>query len=328
MRFLLCWLVIGVFNGSVGAEVLPQLFYSSFPEVKSLAQAEGKSILLFFTSSDHSGLGMKMSKEVLSDPLFIQRVQSQLLAYEVDFPIHHDVSQEQQELHASLRAQYHVEALPCLMLLNAHGEEIVRMGYVPMESQALANDLLYLLSLEGEVHMRLAHLGSMGAGLLRDTYEKALRLSHSDWIEQILEKGGQSESPAFFLVEQYRRELFHGAMDRATQIRSTLFELDPNNRLGCHYDLAMIDFQFSSQYRQGEEVIDPLLDYIAQFGRDDPEHVWKIEMMIAQYFLDQDRLNPAWEHAQLAWSSAPQDRRQEISSLLDYIHDHSHTACH
>lgn len=326
MRFLLA-VSAAVLTAMLWADPVPGFFQSSFPDVLAIAQKEEKSILLFFNSSDHSGLGMKMKKEALLDRSFLTQVEGQLLAYEVDFPLHHDLPKEQAELHRSLRNQYHVDILPCLMLLNSQGEEIVRMGYLPLDGGALASDLMYLLSLEGEVHARLAQLPHMSPPLLRDTYEKALRLAHHNWMVQILEQGAHSEEPVFFLVELYRHELFYGNPSQADAIRKVLFELDPNNVLGCHYDLAMIDFQFASQHDQGEEMIRPLIDYLTLFGRNDREHSWKIDMMIAQYFLNEDCLSNAWDYAQQAWATAPEDKKQEIAHLLDYIHDHSRTAC-
>ena len=67
------------------------------------------------------------------------------------------------------------------------------------------------------------------------------------------------------------------------------------------------------------QVIEPLQNYLSSFGEQDPENVWRVEMMIAQFYLDQDEWRSALQHAQVAYESAPTTKQAELEYSLNYI---------
>ncbi len=54
---------------------------------------------------------------------------------------------------------------------------------------------------------------------------------------------------------------------------------------------------------------------------------WRVEMMIAQFYLDSDESNTALRHAERALTLAPEERREEIERSVDYIRNQANFSC-
>ena len=63
----------------------------------------------------------------------------------------------------------------------------------------------------------------------------------------------------------------------------------------------------------------PLIEYLAHFGETDQKNIWRIEMMIAEMYLDADKWDEALEHAEKAYQAAPEAMHKEIAHSLNYI---------
>jgi thioredoxin-related protein len=94
------------------------------------AKAENKLVLLDFTGSDWCGWCMKLKREVFDQPEFAQYAQSKLVMVVVDFPKTQTLPQHQQRANLALSHTHHVNSYPTLVLLNADGKQVGRMGYV------------------------------------------------------------------------------------------------------------------------------------------------------------------------------------------------------
>jgi len=99
---------------------------------KGLAQAktEKKLALADFTGSDWCGWCIKLDKEVFSKKEFKDYAKEKLILIEVDFPQATPLSKKKQEKHDALAKTHKVEGFPTVLVFNAEGKEVGRLGYV------------------------------------------------------------------------------------------------------------------------------------------------------------------------------------------------------
>ncbi|MCH9627456.1 MAG: hypothetical protein S4CHLAM2_10960 [Chlamydiales bacterium] len=276
---------------------------------------DGKPLLLFFTGSDWSGLAMKMKKEVLDSQAFQEKARTHFHCLQIDFPKHKALGDEQTSQNTVLKQRFGVEELPLLLVLDSKEREIMRMGYFPETGEQLVGELLQVVHQDAQLCAGLKRLPKE-ENALQELYQLAVALSGEEAQKTLLAAGLAIEAP-FFQLEQYRL-LVEGGRD-AHKLREKLLQSQDSE---IHFAVAMIDFQQrASTLSDPLEVIKPLEAYLSRFGDQDTQNVWRIEMMIAQFYLDADEWGTALKHAQTAYESAPQTMRGEIENSLLYIRD-------
>lgn len=288
---------------------------TDYPKAVEVSVEDKKPLLLFFTGSDWSGLGMKMKKEVLDSAAFQEKIGSQFHCLEIDFPKHTSLSAEKKEQNVALKERFGVEEYPLLLLLDPREREIVRMGYLPENGEQLAAELLHVVTQDAELRRELKKLPKEEEALCR-LYQIAQVLTRLEAQEVILAAGVEIEAP-FFLLERYRLLVEEGKDAQA--LREKLLEREDYQ---VHFTVAMIDFQQrASTMEDPREVIKPLESYLERFADKDAQNVWRIEMMIAQFYLDDDEWGVALKHAETAYEAAPKTMRSDIENSLIYIRD-------
>lgn len=101
------------------------------PKAQAKAKAEKKLVMLNFTGSDWCGWCIKLSKEVFSQPAFVEYAEKNLVAVEVDFPRKKPLSAAQKQANAALEQKYNVEGYPTIIVLNSDGKQVGELGYQP-----------------------------------------------------------------------------------------------------------------------------------------------------------------------------------------------------
>lgn len=97
----------------------------------SAALAAGKLTLLDFTGSDWCGWCMKLDREVFSQPEFQQFARDNVNLTKIDFPQKIPQSAAERARNAELAKQYGVRGYPTIIVLNAQGKQVGRLGYIP-----------------------------------------------------------------------------------------------------------------------------------------------------------------------------------------------------
>lgn len=308
MRLSLLFLVLFSSLYALGWDV-------DYPSAVRQSQKDEKPILLFFTGSDWSGLAMKMKNEVLDSPVFQEKISSQFHCLEIDFPQHTKLSKILKEQNSALKERFKIEEYPLLLLLDSKEREIFRVGYLPENGEHLADELLQIVAQDTELCKGLKELPQEEKELIH-LYQIAQTLTRHEAQETILAAGVEKELP-YFLLEKYRHLIEE--RKEAAALREKLLKSEDYR---IHFTMAMIDFQERAlEFSDPQEVIKPLEAYLSRFGNADPDNVWRIEMMIAQFYLNADQWKPALEHAETAYEKAPQERRHEIENSLLYIRD-------
>lgn len=311
--FAVVFLGMGSVYGSISWE-------TSYQKALEKSQRENKPLFLFFTGSDWSGTAMKMKNEVLDSEPFQKMVGSDFICMEVDFPQHTTLSREKLEQNNFLQERFQVKEWPLILLIDGSEREIIRLGYLSENGPQLAQDLLRIITQDRSLASGLENLGDDSTEL-KKLYQIALELGRGGAMEKIIQAGSMTKD-SFFSLEKYRLLVELGKMntEEAQAIRTELLSLASSE---VHFTLALIEFQELAKLPKNsidpQKAIRPLEDYLLRFAHCDQENIWRIEMMIAQYYLDADEWITALKHAEIAYKAAPIQMRPEIEHSLEYI---------
>ncbi len=333
LRFLKCLTVLTL--GATSSHVYAQdsssvVWHENYQEALKESSEKKLPLLLFFSGSDWNGLCMKIRKEVLDSGSFAEKVKDKFVCVGVDFPKH--VTQEkcvsQQNKH--LKSQFSVRGFPCLLLLSSDEREVFRISsFGSISGSALADHLCYIVESDATLRRVFPQLASLSMEDLVTYYQLAEELSRRDFMASALEYGVKGEHP-FFLTEKFRLLVSAGKMDslECQNIKERLLQQDPDNAQ-THFTVALIEFQeLAKRAREGahqevSQVVAPLEKYLQLFGQSNQENKWRVEMMIAQFYLESDQWSNALKHAEVAFENAPTEMRAPISRSLDYIRHQS-----
>lgn len=321
VKFLLA--VLGCTAPMIGA---PLPWHDRFDEAQKLAVTEKKPLFIYFTGSDWSGWSMKMKKEILESSHLVDRLKDRFIFVELDFPKRKSLPEELVTQNEALKEKFHVHDFPRLILVEPSGKEIARFGYSDENPTRFGDDLIHVLENTEKLNSAISALDTLSSYDLEKYYKLASELQREEEALVLLERGlNQQEVSLFFEIEKYRLlvEQGKGDLEEATKLRNQLLEQDPQNTKGVHTNLALVDFQDrSSKATPGsdpKEVIAPLEGYLNRFGLEDKENNWRLEMMIAQFYLNIDQFQIALEHAERAHQFAPESAKSEIQRSLRYI---------
>lgn len=301
----------------------------------TLALQEGKSndspLLLFFTGSDWNADSMKLRKE-LSLSSQMAMLNEDFVCVELDFPKYLFQEGSLKQQNQLIRTQYAIEDLPCILLISSNEEEIYRIHGFDLDSVLRLESILsYVVTSNRQLSEMEPIIKELSVFDLERLYELAREVSNTQFMALALEQGVALDH-FFFLQEKCRMLVENGQMDSEEYryIKARLLEKDPHNIQMTHFTLALLEFQELARLskegtlQEPNKVIAPLEEYLSSsFGKEDKDNQWRIEMMIAQFYLDFDQWSYALEHAEVALETAPNEMYPDISRSLDYIRHQS-----
>lgn len=298
-----------------------------FEEVALEAKEKGKHILVYFTGSDWSGWSMKMKKEILENDAFLSKVNDDFLLVEIDFPEHKTLSAEEAQRNQLLKTKWNIHDYPRLIVLDENSKEISRFVYCEKSPEAFANDLCTLVQKERLFTQSMNQIETIKD--LSDLYKRAQELKREKDAKLIIDEGVKREE-LVFLLEKYRNmvEEGQGSNPIALDLRQKIVTLDPQNEKGMQFSLALIDFQglANQTTRIPTDVTKPLEEYLAKFGEKDVVNKWRLEMVLAQVYLNFDEWKTALKHAEVAYANAPDNMKEEVGHSLNYIRQEAQIA--
>ncbi|MBQ8498571.1 thioredoxin family protein [Chlamydia sp.] len=307
-------------------------WYVDYQEAREKSEEKELPMLLFFSGSDWNGSCMKIRDEVLSSEEFISAVAGKFICVAVDFPRHAELRDPLiNEQNEELKNKLHVNTFPSLVLLSPEEREIYKLESFGNENGSnLGESLCKVVTNDQELEQVFPLIPTLAAVELRQYYQLAEELSRKDFMTAAIEQGVLCDD-SFFLSEKFRQLVETGRMDsdECRSVKSRLLELDPENEQLTHFTVALIEFQELAKRFRGDahmnvaKVIEPLADYLTQFGEQDKENQWRLEMIISQYYLDAGLPNSALEHAEIALESAPREAQLSISRSLDHMRHQS-----
>lgn len=299
---------------------LSPIWATDFDQAFAQAQQEKKILILACLGNSWCPWAEKLKRDVLNSPLFIDKLQG-IARFAVQNLDHEDT-----EHNRRLRQMLRIDQSPTLILLDYSQEEIARIGFLPLEGEKYADQILELVRHFEEVIAFLKAPKSVASEeRIAQLYIQAKRLSSQSYREQILDIGLKREKGSFFILEKYAN-LLNKQKFKSLPVQKTRRELmqkDPENSEGTRLKMAVLEFQkFSSKVKGKKQVfraISPLVEYIEKFGKDDSDNLWKVEMMIAQFLLTQNELEMALSHAKASLDAAPEIAKNEVKDVVDYL---------
>ena len=114
---------------------LPKLSYDggwlvNFEKARALAAQENRPLLLDFTGSDWCRWCIKLDKEIFSKPAFKQYARDHLVLVKLDFPKKKTLPAEIERQNKQLAQKFGIRGFPTLIILDASGKQIGKMGYM------------------------------------------------------------------------------------------------------------------------------------------------------------------------------------------------------
>lgn len=301
-------------------------------EAVAISQDTGLPLLLIFTGSDWNAPSMKLRNELLGSPHIVEELDQNFVMIELDFPKYRAQDEKVQQQNVEVQAKYGVETFPCILLASPKEEEIYRMSGLEFESAAhIGHMLTYVMESNKTLSELIPVIDTLAMSDLEKFYKLADEVSNTKFMSVAMNQGVENDG-VFFLQEKFRTLVEEGKVDteECQQVKARLLEKDPNNEQMVHFTVALIEFQgLAKRLKQGDQlepvhVIAPLEAYLSSsFGQEDKENQWRIEMLIAQFFLDFDHWSSALEHATVAFNAAPNEKRSDISRSLNYIRHQS-----
>ena len=196
---------------------------SAMEWVESVEQVKKGPYVLVFVGEGWCPWSDLFLKEVLLRPQFKEAYQEEMSFVKVSFAERREASAPSS---LELREKYHVEELPSLVLVDAFGEEVTKMGYLPLPAERLAasvqNAFAHYKEIKAAEQKGFIHLPSTE---LKQLYHKAQGLKSKAWIQELLQTGLKVDRGTFFLMEQYLALLPKGKKGREElqQIKRKIF---------------------------------------------------------------------------------------------------------
>jgi len=130
--------LVAVLSGSVRADT----WETDVKKAQEQAKSGNKLVFLDFTGSDWCGYCIRLNKDILSQPMFKEYANKNLVLVEIDFPRGKPQTADLRKQNQQLAMQYHIEGFPTIVVLNGAGRKIWQYeGYFPGGPDAFIAEL-------------------------------------------------------------------------------------------------------------------------------------------------------------------------------------------
>ena len=299
------------------------LIFSSLPvtgdinKATQLAQLYNRPMILVFTGSDWCEWSQKICDELFESSEFSDSIGNAFIFVHLDFP--GSIMKQTLGSHTNmdLKKKYEVTSFPTLIMASPDGTEITRLSYSEQSADKFAFSLKNIFSkfihLQDEVAK--IDLASIQENDLRQLYNGAVEIRCPTFISHLLDQGMKLKQGAFFPVEKYSQLVLEGKVDtqEAKDLKELVVERDFDNKEGARLRLALLDFQ--SHHSDPDLATKEPLSYIADFGSNEDDNLWRLHMLISDYFSEHGREDEAKVHAIKSLEKAP----QKVKPLIQII---------
>lgn len=305
-------------------------WFDDFSTAQQIALKHKKFLLIAFLGPSWCPWSDKLEAEILVDKTFIEGVKKEVVLLKVDLPQDFEKSSSKDNSFLHLKQRYQIQECPTLVLAQSTGEEIAKLKYLPLNSREYVtyvkevlldfNNMLYATK---EHYFKLLQVEE-----IKKLYAKAGKFADQTFKRMLLEKGLKEDQGTYFLLEQYGQFLSdRGIQNKKTEkLRKKILERDPKNEDGVRLKLAIMDFESLASVTQSlhtsDTVVKPLIDYLKQYGKQDVENAWKLEMKISQYLYGKDQVSSALDHAKASYAIAPEKEKKDIAESIEYLQTH------
>jgi protein disulfide-isomerase len=287
-----------------------------------------KPVILFFTGSDWCTWCKQLEKEVFETQDFAKSSGSHFIFVKLDFPLNRSLPLNITSQNKELQRKYDVRRFPTVVIIDSQQKQIGITGYRPGGGKSYGAHLDKIVSDYTSYQDRIQAIEKkkLSSEELKELYSKAKELGRLTEALQIVNLGILSQDNQYFMIEKYRFLADEGQIfdEDTIQLRKAILDSDPSNASYAHYQVAVIDFEAACEEMEKENfspeiTVAPLVSYIEKFGKQDPDHLWKLEMIISQVYFEKGKLAEALKYAQASLSSAPEPSKAEIGLAIKNI---------
>lgn len=304
--FLICLIVLEscfVYSNNLSMDA------ESAQEIFDKAKQENLPIIALFLRGPECLWSQKWDQEIFTSDAFRQRIKKEAILWRID-------PNEAQQL-------YQLQESPQLLLLDPQGKEFARLKYKPADPLSYAEEIIDLIDQFEQICFALNSSNEIDEQRWKELYQGAQKLSVPYFKQMIIERGMQKEKEHFFhleklafLIEKYK--LKHPQVIKA---KKNLLDRDPDNRLGIHFQVAVLEFQKIASslkpHQRKEKALRPLFRYIRHFKGE--KNVWKAELLIAEFLFLKNYRSQALEYAQTAYRKAPKEVKEQVAETVELI---------
>ena len=190
------------------------------------------------------------------------------------------------------------ESLPVLILISETGEEIGRLGFLPIPPEKYVDLLKEMLSVDTLSHA----LSSLDTTQLLHLYRKAQLLHMTKSEKAILREGLIKDSGVDFLLAKYAT-LVEAHPRKARSIKKEI-RLRQEKTAPIEWELALLNFEAHKNPQT-------LQKFLKRFEHS--EYTWKCHFLLAEYYLGQREEEKGRFHVDEVRRLAP----EEFKKLLD-----------
>jgi protein disulfide-isomerase len=119
---------------------------TDFEEAKTLAAEKNVPIIANFSGSDWCGWCIKLDREVLSTPEFLEYAKDNLVLLNLDFPARKKQDEGIADQNKALAAKYGIRGYPTVLVLDATGNVVAKTGYRQGGPEAYVKHLKELIA--------------------------------------------------------------------------------------------------------------------------------------------------------------------------------------
>jgi protein disulfide-isomerase len=301
---------------------------TNFEQAAEHSRSTNRPMILFFTGSDWCGWCNKLEKEILDGRDFTGITADKLVFIKLDYPMKSPQDPFLKKQNEQLKSKFSVRSYPTIVLLDPDQQPIGVTGYRSGGGKQFANHILKMVNEYAAYKQQMKRLGThkFSGKELKRLYQKAQELGLKIDQNLLVSLGMDSELSPFFISERYRQLASEGQItsNEAIALKRRLLAADPDNQYLTHYQIAVIDFETGCEDLETEKVspdaaVKPLIAYIETFGSNDKENLWRLNYLIAQVYLEQNRLNDALKYAKNSHEAAPSSIQPDIAMAITNI---------
>lgn len=106
------------------------VWHTNYEKALAEAKTNKKLVLLDFTGSDWCGWCIKLDKEVFATSEFKKWAGDRLVLVKLDFPRRTPISEKLKQQNQKLAEKHGIQGFPTLVIVDANGKEVGKLGYV------------------------------------------------------------------------------------------------------------------------------------------------------------------------------------------------------
>lgn len=288
------------------------IYSSSLQQIITHAKEGNRPILMAFLGPEDCPWSSLLQKNVLHDPVFLEKMEGEILLYEVTFE------------ERALREEYKVNDLPSLLLLDPKGKEFARMGFLSLSATEYVRKIHTLIDDFQQICCEFNQTKQpFDENKLQTLYTKACALSVNCYQNVILSRGLKKEKGVFFHLERYALLLKELPLKHplVIEFKKQLLKRKNVRNQDLLFSLALLEFQAElgkKRVSQKEKkVIRPLLRYLKE-SKNGQER-WKAYLLVGEYLFSHHQPFIAFSHLKRAHDLAPEEKKEEIQAFLNLI---------